>query len=97
MAVDNYTDANSNLYNTLYGALNKEVNAAVADTGKLYGNGPMSDTRVNTAADGDGLSMVESWILATERFGENAKEDAKDMVTQGAGWLLQTRHFVPYS
>ena len=36
--------------------MTREVNAAVESTGKLYGTGPMSDTRANAAADGDGLT-----------------------------------------
>ena len=64
------------------------VNSAVEKSGHLFGNN-VQDSRVNSAARGDGLSVFEAWIFAAERFGDAAREQAHDFVRHGAGWLVQ--------
>ena len=48
------------------------VDAAVEKAGKLYGDS-LHDSRVNNAARGDGLSVIESWVFSAERFGRQWK------------------------
>ena len=65
------------------------VDAAVEKAGKLFGDN-VHDSRINNAARGDGLSVIESWIFSAERFGDTARENAHDFVRHGAGWLVQS-------
>jgi hypothetical protein len=83
-----FTDANGELYNLLLAELPDAVNSAVEKSGHLFGNN-VQDSRVNSAARGDGLSVFEAWIFAAERFGDAAREQAHDFVRHGAGWLVQ--------
>ena len=44
----------------------------------------MHDSRINSAAHGDGLSNIEAWIFG-ERFGDKAHEAAADFLKNA--WL----------
>ena len=87
--IDAWLTANQQLYTLLEQELKDAVDAAVEKAGKLYGDS-LHDSRVNNAARGDGLSVIESWVFSAERFGDTARENAHDFVRHGAGWLVQS-------
>jgi hypothetical protein len=65
------------------------VDSAVEKSGNLFGDN-LQDSRVNNAARGDGMAVIETWIFSPERFKDSAREAARDFVRNGAGWLCQT-------
>eukprot|EP01044_Picomonas_judraskeda_P036462 COSAG03_NODE_16099_length_411_cov_4.108974_1_plen_77_part_10 len=64
--IDAWLTANQQLYTLLEQELKDAVDAAVEKAGKLYGDS-LHDSRVNNAARGDGLSVIESWVFSAER------------------------------
>jgi hypothetical protein len=86
--VTSFINANTKLYTMLEQELKKAVDSAVEKSGNLFGD-TVQDSRVNNAARGDGLSVIESWLFSAERFGDTAREAAHDFMRNGAGWLLQ--------
>jgi hypothetical protein len=48
------------------------VDSAVEKSGNLQGS------RVNNAARGDGMAVIETWIFSLERFGGSARSSTGD-------------------
>ena len=86
--IEDFVTANGVLYTLLEQELKPAVDSAVEKSGNLFGDN-LQDSRINNAARGDGLAVIETWIFSLERFGDSAREAAHDFMRNGAGWLCQ--------
>ena len=86
--IEDFVTANGVLYTLLEQELKSAVDSAVEKSGNLFGDN-LQDSRVNNAARGDGMAVIETWIFSLERFGDSAREAAHDFMRNGAGWLCQ--------
>ena len=86
--IEDFVTANGVLYTLLEQELKTAVDSAVEKSGNLFGDN-LQDSRVNNAARGDGMAVIETWIFSLERFGDSAREAAHDFMRNGAGWLCQ--------
>ena len=55
--------ANGVLYTLLEQELKPAVDSAVEKSGNLFGDN-LQDSRINNAARGDGLAVIETWIFS---------------------------------
>ena len=83
-----FITANGEFFDLLNGEMPDQITAACDKSGTLFGE-TMHDSRINSAAHGDGLSNIEAWIFGAERFGDKAHEAAADFLKNAAGWLVQ--------
>ena len=86
--VEDYVSANGLLFGILNDDLSTQIQSACSNSGKLFGES-VHDSRINSAANGDGLSCLEAWIFSSELFGDRAHENAADFLKQAAGWFIQ--------
>ena len=67
--IEDFVTANGVLYTLLEQELKPAVDSAVEKSGNLFGDN-LQDSRINNAARGDGLAVIETWIFSLERFGD---------------------------
>jgi len=70
--IEDFVTAHGVLYTLLEQELKLAVDSAVEKSGNLQGS------RVNNAARGDGMAVIETWIFSLERFGDSARSSTGD-------------------
>jgi hypothetical protein len=70
--IEDFVTAHGVLYTLLEQELKLAVDSAVEKSGNLQGS------RVNNAARGDGMAVIETWIFSLERFGGSARSSTGD-------------------
>jgi hypothetical protein len=78
--IEDFVTAHGVLYTLLEQELKLAVDSAVEKSGNLQGS------RVNNAARGDGMAVIETWIFSLERFGGSLRGPVLEM-----RWLSWTR------
>jgi hypothetical protein len=86
--VTEFSDAIGKVYTLLNATLPELVKSTVDYNGGTLGD--YTENRVSRAAHGDGLTVIEAWLLATETYGREAVEHVRNHLKHGMAYFIES-------